>query len=68
MDPNSEMWKDFWSNLDEWGPSLGNWKGDLVVKCGMCVSVGRWWGGFWEIIRWALRGGRGGRRIDGETR
>ena len=42
------------------GPDLGNWKGDLVRNFVMGVSVGRWWGGFWEIIRWARQGGRGG--------
>ena len=36
---------------------LENWKGNLVRNCGMGVRVGLMWSVFWEIIRYALRGG-----------
>ena len=42
------------------GPRLVNWKNELVRNFGVGESVGRRWGVCLEIIRWALRGGRGG--------
>ena len=41
------------------GTQLGELEDDLVGSFVMGVSVGCWWGVFWEIIRWIPWGGGG---------